>query len=113
MSESRRQLLTIGVFFILLVVAILLVAANIIKWGQFVPLILGLFGIWILVLAGMRGMNPQKYERSAFSTAAMGGCLIVLGAAWYVFAYGWLYSLALILLAIGLIAIASALLRKK
>jgi hypothetical protein len=43
---------------------------------------------------------------------AMGGCLIVLGTAWYVFTFGWLYSVALILLAIGLIAIAAALRRK-
>jgi len=111
MSE-RRQLLSIGVFFIILVVAILLVAAKLINWGQFVPLLLGLFGIWIIALAAMRAASPQKYERTAFSTAAMGGCLLVLGAALYIYYLGWLYSLALILLAIGLIAIAAALRRK-
>ena len=112
MSESRRQLLSIGAFFIILVVAILLAATTILPWGLFVPLVLVLFGIWIIALAAMRGANPQKYERSPFSTMAMGGCLIVLGAAWYLFAFGWLYSLALILLALGLIAIAAAM-RKK
>jgi hypothetical protein len=111
MSE-RRQLLSIGVFFILLVIAILLVATNIIAWGQFGPLLLGLFGIWLIVLAAMQATRPQKYERTAFSTAAMGGCLIVLGAAWFVLYLCLLYSLALILLAIGLIAIAAALRRK-
>jgi hypothetical protein len=44
---------------------------------------------------------------------AMGLGLIVLGGAWYLFPYNWLYSLALILLALGGIAIASALRRKK
>ncbi len=112
MSENRRQLLSIGAFFIIIVVAILLFATSIITLGLIVPLVLGLFGIWIVVLAAMRSSNPQKYERSAFSTMAMGGCLIVLGAAWYLFSFGWLYSLALILLAIGLIAIAAALRRK-
>ena len=112
MSESRRQLLSIGVFFIILVVAILLFATNIITLGLVMPVVLGLFGIWIVVLGAMRSLNPQKYERSAFSTMAMGGCLIVLGAAWYLFSFGWLYSLALILLALGLIAIAAALRRK-
>jgi hypothetical protein len=105
-------MLSLGVFFLILVVAILLVATNVLSWGQFGPLILGLFGIWIIVLAAMRAGKPQKYERSAFSTMAMGGCLIVVGAAWYVLFLGWLYSLALILLAIGLIAIAAALRRK-
>ncbi|MGZ4850879.1 MAG: hypothetical protein ACXV2C_05820 [Candidatus Bathyarchaeia archaeon] len=112
MSESRKQLLSIGVFFIILVVAILLVATNILSWTLFVPLVLGFFGIWIVALAAMRNVNPRKYERSAFSTMAMGGCLIVLGAAWYVFSFGWLYSVALILLVLGLIAIAAALRRK-
>jgi hypothetical protein len=112
MSESRRQLLSIGVFFIILVVAILLAATTILTWALFVPFVLVVFGLWILALGAMRGASPQKYERSAFSTMAMGGCLIVLGAAWYVFTYGWLYSLALILLAVGLIAVASAI-RKK
>ena len=112
MAESKRQLLTIGAFFIILVVAILLVATNIITLGLIVPLVLGLFGLWILVLAVMRGATPQKYERGAFSTMAMGVGLIVLGAAWFLFSYNWLYSLALILLALGAIAIAAALRRK-
>jgi hypothetical protein len=112
MSESRRQLLSIGVFFIILVLAILLVAAKVLTWGLFGPFVLGLLGIWIIALAAMRSANPQKYERSSFSTMAMGGGLIVLGVAWYVFTFGWLYSVALILLALGLIAIAAALRRK-
>lgn len=111
MSESRRQLLSIGVFFIILVVAILLVATKILTRGLFVPFVLGAFGIWIVVLAAMRSANPKKYERSVFSTMAMGGCLIVLGAAWYVFTFGWLYSVALILLVLGLAAIAAAIRR--
>jgi hypothetical protein len=112
MAESKRQMLTIGVFFIILVVAILLLATNVITLGLIVPLILGLFGLWILVMTVMRGATPMKYERSAFSTMAMGVDLIVLGAAWYLFSFNWLYSLALILLALGAIAIASAM-RKK
>jgi hypothetical protein len=112
MSESRNQLLSIGAFFIIVVIAILAVATGILNWIYLGPLVLGLFGIWLIVLAVMRSSNPQKYERSPFSTMAMGGCLIVLGAAWYVFYYGWLYSLALILLAIGILAIAAALKRK-
>jgi O-antigen/teichoic acid export membrane protein len=113
MSESRRQLLSIGVFFIILVVAVLLVATNVLVWTLMVPLVLVLFGVWILALAAMRGAIPQKYERSPFSTMAMGLGLIVLGGAWFLFSYNWLYSLALILLAFGAIAIASALRRKK
>ncbi len=112
MSESRSQLLSIGVFCIILVVAILLTATGTLGWAQGLQLSLVLFGAWIIVLAAMRTTTSQKYERTAFSTAAMGGGLVILGAAWYIFHFGWLYSLALILLALGLIAIIAAVKRK-
>ena len=112
MSESRSQLLSIGVFCIILVVAILLTATGTLGWAQGLQLSLVLFGAWIIVLAVMRTTTSQKYERTAFSTAAMGGGLVILGAAWYIFHFGWLYSLALILLALGLIAIIAAVKRK-
>jgi O-antigen/teichoic acid export membrane protein len=112
MAESRRQLLSIGVFFIILVFAILLIATGALVWySQAVPVALVLFGIWLVALGDMRKANPQKYERGGFSTMIMGGCLIALGAAWFVFfafANGWLYAVAIILLALGLIAIAAA-----
>jgi hypothetical protein len=38
--------------------------------------------------------------------------MITVGGAWYLFTYNWLYSLALILLVLGAIAIAAALKRK-
>jgi hypothetical protein len=112
MSEGKRQLLTIGVFFIVAVVAILLFAANIIGWTLIIPVVLVLFGIWMLVLAAMRGSTPQKYERDVFSTISMGVLLIAVGGAWYLFPINWLYSLVLILLLLGAVAIAAAMRRK-
>ena len=114
MSESRRQLLTIGVFCIVVVVAILLYAATLIgNWLNLFPTIFILFGAWMLVLAGMRAQRPQKYERSAFGTLEMGVLLIALGAAWLVYRTNWLYSIAILVLVIGIIAIVAALRRKK
>ena len=112
MAESRRQLLSIGVFVIIIVVAILLVAANVIGWALIIPLILVLSGCWTLVLAAMRASNPQKYERGTFSTMGLGLLMIAVGGAWYLFAFNPLYSLALILLVLGALAIAAALRRK-
>ena len=113
MSESRRQLLTIGVFFIIIVVAILLYPANVThNWWNILQLILVLFGVWMLVLAGMRAMSPAKYERSPYSTVQMGVLLMALGAAWFLWGYNWIYTLAVLLLALGAIAITSALRRK-
>lgn len=114
MSESRRQLLSIGVFCIIVVVAILLYAAAIItNWANIFQTILILFGVWMLVLAAIRAQNPQKYENSSFSTLEMGVILIALGAAWFLLSINWLYSLALLILVIGATAIAAALRRKK
>lgn len=116
MSESRRQLLTIGVFFIIVVVAILLYPAHVITNGwNILQLIIVLFGVWMLILAALRAASPQKYERSPYSTVQMGVLLIAVGGAWFLWgytSYGWVYSIALLLLALGAIAIASAMRRK-
>ena len=114
MSESRRQLLTIGVFFIVVVVAILLYAANLIGTALNVfPVILLLFGVWMIILAALRAQSPQKYERSPFGTLEMGILLMGVGGAWLLFRTSVLYSIALLLLILGVIAIVSALRRKK
>ena len=112
MSESKRQLLSIGVFLLIIVAVILLFAVALIQWTLIIPLILVLLGCWALVLAGMRASNPQKYERGAFSTMGLGLFMIAVGGAWYLFGIYWLYSLALILLVLAAVAIAAALRRK-
>lgn len=113
MAESRRETLSIGVFLIIIVVAILLIATGVITdWTLIFPLVLALSGCWTLVLAGMRAMDPQKYERGAFSTMGLGLILIAVGGGWYLFAFNPLYSLALVLLVFAVLAIAAALRRK-
>ncbi len=112
MAQSSRDLLSIGAFLIIIVVAILLFAAGLIDLGLVIPVILVLSGCWTLVLAGIRASNPQKYERGAFSTMGLGLLLIAVGGGWYLFAVNPLYSLVLILLVLAAIAIAAALRRK-
>ena len=108
MTSVDRQLLTFGVFLIIVVVGIVLALAGIIGWGLFVPAVLALCGIWALALAGMKSAQPQKYEYNAFNTAALGVGLIALAGAWYLFAFNWLYSLIVILLVVAAVAIATA-----
>ena len=113
MSESRRQLLSIGVFFIVAVVAILLYATKVVPdWLNIFPIIFLLFGVWMLVLAAMRAQNPQKYEREPFGTLEMGVLLMALGGAWLLWQANWLYSVALVLFVLGAVAIVSAMRRK-
>ena len=112
MSESSRQLLSIGVFFITIVVAVLLFAVGLIGWTLIIPVVLVFSGCWALVLAGIRASKPVKYERGSFGTMALGLCMIAVGGAWFLFAFSWLYSLILILLVLGALAIVAALKRK-
>ncbi len=113
MSNSDRQLLSFGIFLIIVVVGILLAVANVIGWGLFVPVVAVLCGCWAIALGAMRMGKPDKYERSAFSTLASGIGLIGLGAAWYLFSINWIYSLVVILLLVAALAIATALRPKK
>ncbi len=114
MAEERRTLLSVGAFFLILVVGILLYLTGFIGWPLILPVFLMLFGVWTLALAAMRGANPEKYARSAFGTMGLGLILIAIGGAWslLVFSYNWLYSLVVILLVFGALAIAAALKRK-
>ncbi len=112
MSNTDRQLLSIGVFLIIVVVGILLAFTNLIGWGLVVPVVLVLCGLWVIALSGIRSMAPQKYERAPFSTAAAGVGLIVIGGAWYLVGVNWILALVLVLLAIAIVAIAAALRRK-
>jgi hypothetical protein len=112
MAESSRDMLSLGVFLIIIVAAILLFAVGFVDWTLVVPVILVLSGFWMLVLAVMRGSKPQKYAPSAFGSMGIGLFLIAVGGAWYLFRFGVLYSVALVLLVLGALAIAAALRRK-
>ena len=113
-SESSRQLLSVGVFFIAVVIAVLLWATGIIDWLLTFPVVMLVFGCWLLALANMQSNKPIKYARGSFGTMALGLCLIAVGGGWIIFAFtgGILYALALVLLVIAALAIAAALKRK-
>ena len=113
---ADRNLLTIGALFIIIVISILLyVPANLLTawWMVFATMIV-LFGFWLIALAALQRSNPEKYGRGAFSYFGWGVLLIALGGAWFLYypPYSWVYSLAVILLALGALAIAAAFRRK-
>ncbi|MCW3995611.1 MAG: hypothetical protein NWE98_05620 [Candidatus Bathyarchaeota archaeon] len=113
MSESNRTLLTIGVFFLTIVVAILLYAAQLIDWPLIVPVVLLLSGLWMLALGAIRESKPVKYERSGFSTMALGLVAIAVGGAWFLAVLNlWIYAIVVILIVVAALAIAAALKRK-
>jgi hypothetical protein len=112
--SANRSLLSIGAFLVIVVVAIILVPLGLISWLLVPPLIIALYGGWLLAMGGMQSSNPQKYQRSAFSLYGWGFLLIAVGGAWFLYGYGfgWYYSLAVILLVLGALAIVAAFRRK-
>lgn len=110
MAMPRRtvELLSYGVFFIILAVCLIAFFPD---WLMIFSMVLTFYGVWVMVLAGIRTKSPEKYERGAFSTFVWGILLAVIGGAWFVFiqtAY-WVYSLALLLVVVGILAVVAAL----
>jgi hypothetical protein len=111
-AEDKRGLLTIGAFFISLVIGILLYIAKVIDWTLIAPVVLVVFGVWMLALAGMRSSSPSKYALSSFVTLSWGLILIAVGGAWWLLTINWLYSVVLLLVVVAALAIAAAMKRK-
>jgi len=112
MSEGvRRQLLSIGAFLIIVVISIVLYALGVIGLVTILPMILAMSGVWLIVLAGVKTSNPEKYDRGPFSTFSWGLFLLALGGAWFIYGYGLIYSIALVLVVVAILAIATAMKR--
>jgi hypothetical protein len=111
-SSANRTLLSIGVFFVVLVISIILAALALIDWWTAPALVIALLGVWVVALGAMQASNPQKYGRSAFSLYGWGLLLIAIGGAWFLYGFGWIYSIAIILIALGGLAIAAAFRRR-
>lgn len=112
MTESSRDLISVGAFLIIIVVAIVLLAARLIDWTLIVPVVLMLSGCLLLGLGALKPSTTQKYAPSGFYMLASGLLMIALGGAWYLFRFNFLYSLALVLLVLGALAIAAGTRRK-
>jgi hypothetical protein len=98
----------------LVIAAVLLVAyagAVVKRLDEVLALIIALYGVWTMILAGIRVRNPEKYGRGAYSTLVMGVLLTALGGAWTLYIEGTniIITIALILVVIGILAVASAL----
>jgi cobalamin synthase len=111
---ADRNLLTIGALFVIIVVSVLLYVplGLLTELWMVLATIVALFGCWLMALAVMQRSNPERYGRGAFSYFGWGLLLIAVGGAWFMYAYNWVYSLAVILLALGALAIAAAFRRK-
>jgi len=109
MPRRPLELLSLGVLAVIVAVCLMAYVAEYIAVDAIPPLILAFFGLWTVVVAGIRAVSPEKYERGAFSTFGWGIMLIAIGGAWFLAKINLLYSIALFLIVIGVLAVAAAL----
>ncbi len=111
MRRRPSGLLSLGV--LVVIVALCLMITT--KIDELISLVTTFFGVWVIVLAGMRARAPieelERYERGAFSTLAWGILLVSIGGAYFlnIRTGYWVYSLALVLLVIGVLVVTAAL----
>jgi len=114
MAKRQLGLLSFGVFVVILAVSLLVFFPDL---SKILALILTLYGLWGIALAGIRAKNPEKYERGAFSTLVWAILLIAVGGSWFIFIQteNFVYTVVLLLIVVGILAVASALptMRKK
>lgn len=112
---ANMGLVSIGVFLVVLAISIVTYSAGIIGLHEILPMIVGLYGCWIMILGGIKRKNPSKYERGALSTFSWGLLLAIVGFSSILSLrnlMNWLYALAAVLLVFGILAIAIAIERK-
>ncbi|HKZ93731.1 MAG TPA: hypothetical protein VJ249_04010 [Candidatus Bathyarchaeia archaeon] len=104
-------LLSLGAFLVIAAAMMIIYAAQLIQFIEVFALIIASYGVWTMILAGIRVKNPEKYGRGAYSTLVMGVVLTALGGAWELNIRGTdiLITIALILVVIGILAVATAL----
>ena len=103
-------LLSFGALLVIGAVALIAYAAQLIGLIEVRALIIASYGVWTMILAGIRMKNPEKYGRGAYSTLVMGVILTALGGAWELSIRGTdiIITIALILVVIGILALATA-----
>ncbi|MGQ9565172.1 MAG: hypothetical protein ACUVT5_01305 [Candidatus Bathyarchaeales archaeon] len=111
MSNQRMSLLTLGAFIIIIAIVIIAYAAGQLSWLEIIPLIVALYGCWLMIESGVRWKNPSKYARSAFSVFGWGILLAVIGFGLDLTLRGvdLLYTVAVVLLLLGVLAVIAAL----
>jgi len=108
----QYELLSLGALLVIAAVLLVAFAAEVIKrLDEVLALIIALYGIWTMILAGIRVRNPEKYGRGAYSTLVIGVLLTALGGAWVFFIESTdiIITIALILVVIGILVVATAL----
>jgi len=112
LPRGSSDILSFGVFFLILAASIAALAAGILlSVFEVFSLVIALFGVWIMALAGMQGGKQEKYARGAFSIFSWGAIITAFGTVLFLHLRGLppLYLFSALLLILGLLVVAAAL----
>ena len=106
MPKRPIGVLSLGILILVLAASATAFAANIlVNVSEIFSLTFILFGLWVMVLAGIRAANPELYGGGAFNTFSGGILLTTLGVVWLLYVRELLvgYLLAVLLLVVGIL----------
>ena len=106
MPKRPVGVLSLGILILVLAVSIAAFAVDILtNISEMFSLTLILFGLWIIVLAGIRAVSPEQYGGGAFNTFSGGILLTTLGVVCllYVRELPVEYLLSALLLVVGIL----------
>jgi hypothetical protein len=108
MPKKPVAVLSLGILIVILAVSVTIsvVTELVVGVSEIFSLTLVLFGLWIIVLAGIRTVNPEEFGAGAFNTFSGGILLTTLGIVWLL--YGKLpieYLLMVLLLVVGILVV--------
>ena len=108
MPKRPLGVLSIGVLIVILAISVsLLTTAILNSIPEVFSLTFLLFGLWVMILAGIRASNPETYGHGAFNIFSGGILISVLGTMWFLYLRGLLtgYLLPALLAVTGILVV--------
>jgi len=108
MPKRPLGVLSLGVFIVVMAIsASLLATAILYSILEVFSLTFLLFGLWVIVLAGIRASNPEIYGRGTFNIFSGGILITTLGTVSFLYLRGLLtdYLLTVLLFVIGVLIV--------
>jgi len=105
MPKRPVGVLSLGILILILAISASAFAAKtLVDIFEIFSVTLILFGLWIIVLAGMRSINSEQYGGGAFNTFSGGILMATLGVVWSLYIRGLLvdYLFPALLLVVGI-----------
>ncbi len=107
MPKRPLGVLSLGVLIVILAISAFLFAPDL---SDVLSFTLALFGLWVVVLAGMRASHLETEGRGAFTTLSLGVLITAIGVVWFLYPrappdlVGYLLPTLLLLLGVLVVA---------